>query len=188
MSGQSERPAGSPAAGEPVFLAIGKVRRPHGVAGDVLVEVYTDFPEHLQPGVIVYAGEKATPLTISRQRIHNEGVLLGFEGFTTPEQVGRFRNQILSILTSDAPELPEGEYYFHELIGLEVIDESGKHLGEITEIMETGANDVYVVTDASGIEILLPAIAEVVLDVDMDSRTMKVHLLPGLMDDGDSES
>ena len=165
-------------------MAVGKVRRPHGVAGDVLVEVYTDFPEHLQPGSVVYAGEDAIPLTISRHRIHNDGVLLGFEGFSTPEQVGRFRNQTLSIETAEASELPDGEYFFHELLGMQVVDENGETLGEVTEIIETGANDVYVVTNSAGDELLLPAIAEVVLNVDLALKTMKVHLLPGLVDDG----
>jgi 16S rRNA processing protein RimM len=188
MPGHAERPAGSPAAGEPAFLAVGKVRRPHGLAGDVLVEIYTDFPEHLQPQALVYAGEKHTPLTIRRQRIHNDGILLAFDGYDTPEQVGRFRNQILYIVASDATELPEGEYYFHELLGLSVVDESGVTLGEVSEIMETGANDVYIVTKPDGREILLPAIAEVILDIDLDKKIMKVHLLPGLLEDVEPEA
>ncbi len=78
MPGHAERPAGSPAAGEPAFLAVGKVRRPHGVAGDVLVEIYTDFPERLQTKATVYAGENHFPLTIFRQRFHNDGAVTGF--------------------------------------------------------------------------------------------------------------
>jgi 16S rRNA processing protein RimM len=188
MPGHANRPAGSPAAGGPAFLAVGKVRRPHGVTGDVLVELYTDFPERLQPNAVIYAGETHNPLTIRRQRTHNDGVLLAFDDFTTPEQVGRFRNQMLYIVLADAVELPEGEFYYHELLGLSVLDESGKPLGKVTEIMQTGANDVYVVTDDAGHEILLPAIADVILDVDLDSEIMKVHLLPGLVEDGDRDS
>jgi 16S rRNA processing protein RimM len=185
MPGHAKKPAGSPAAGEPAFLAVGKVRRPHGVTGDVLVEIYTDFPERLQPKASVYAGEDHLPLTISRQRFHNEGALLAFDGFSTPEQVGRFRNQILYIKSTEVEELPEGEYYFHELLGLSVLDETGEFLGNVTEIMETGANDVYVITNDAGRELLLPAINEVILDVDLVSKVMKVHLLPGLLDNGD---
>ena len=85
-------------------------------------------------------------------------------------------------------ELPEGEFYYHELLGLSVMDETGESLGKVTEIMQTGANDVYVVTNEAGHEILLPAIAEVILDVDLDSKIMKVHLLPGLVEDGDHDS
>ena len=173
-------------AGGPAFLAVGKIRRPHGVAGDVLAEVYSDFPERLQPKAIIYAGEAHVPLTIRRQRIHNDGILLAFEDITTPEQVVRFRNQILYIVVADAKELPEGEFYYHELLGLSVINETGESLGQVTEIIQTGANDVYEVTNDVGREILLPAIAEVILDVDLDSKEMKVHLLPGLMEDEDN--
>jgi 16S rRNA processing protein RimM len=187
MPVHSKGTVGLPAADEPAFLAVGKVRRPHGVTGAALVEVYTDFPERLQTKAVLYAGETHIPLTIRRQRIHNDGILLAFDGFTTPEQVGRFRNQILYIEVADAMELPEGEYYHHELLGLSVLDETGASLGRVTEIMQTGANDVYVVTDEAGKEILLPAIAEVILDVDLDTKIIKVHLLPGLLEEGDRD-
>ncbi len=185
MSGAKERPAGPPTAGGPAFLVVGKVRRPHGVHGEVVAEILTDFPERLIPKRAIYIGEKHVKQVIASQRPHNEGLLLGFEGITTPEQAGRFRNQILSIAASEASELPDGEYYFHELFDLEVMDEAGKLLGRLTDILETGANDVYVVTGASGRELLIPAIPEVILEVDLDANTMKVHLLPGLVDQED---
>jgi 16S rRNA processing protein RimM len=183
--GHADRPAGSPAAGEPAFLAVGKIRRPHGVAGDLLVEIYTDFPERLQAKSIVYSGEKHFPMTIKRQRHHNDGILLTFDGFNTPEQAGRFRNQILYIKTEEAAELPDGAYFYHQLLGLSVKDETGESLGEVSEILQTGANDVYVIKNDAGRELLLPAISEVILDVDLVSKSMKVHLLPGLMENGD---
>jgi 16S rRNA processing protein RimM len=176
-----KKPAGSTAVGGPVFLAVGKVRRPHGVHGEVVVEIYTDFPEHLSSNQPIYVGEKHIKLDISSRRLHNEGLLLSFVGITTPEQAGRFRNQVLSIPTSNAFQLPKGEFYFHELLNLEVVDEAGFLLGTLTEILETGANDVYVVTDASGRELLLPAIPDVILNVDLDARIIKVHLMPGLI-------
>ena len=188
MSRLAERPAGSPAEGEPAFLVVGKVRHPHGVAGEVLVEIFTDFPERLLSNATVYIGKKHLPLTIRSQRYHIKGLLMAFVGLTTPEQVGQFRNQILYIEKAKATELPEGVYYYHELVGLSVLDENGTTLGKVTGIMETGANDVYVVTNRAGQEMLLPAISDVVLDVDLASKTMKVHILPGLLDDGNSSS
>jgi 16S rRNA processing protein RimM len=182
MSGHAARPAGSPTAGEPAFIAVGKVRRPHGVTGEFVVEIYTDFPERLKPGKVLYAGEKHNPVTIRSERVHAEGLLMAFEGYSTPEQVGRFRNQILYIPKAERSDLPEGEFYYDELLGLRVVDETGNLLGELTEIMETGANDVYVVTDSKGKELLLPAISEVVLDIDLPGGMMKVHLLPGILD------
>jgi 16S rRNA processing protein RimM len=183
MSGAKAGPAGPPTAGGPDFLVVGKVRRPHGVHGEVVAEIYTDFPERMTQKKSIFLGEKHVRVILASQRPHNEGLLLGFEGVTTPEQAGRYRNQILSISASEASELSEGEFYFHELFDLDVVDEAGNQLGRITDILETGANDVYVVTDATGHELLLPAISEVILDVDLDSKTMKVHLLPGLTGD-----
>lgn len=188
MSGAKAQPAGPPTAGGPDFLVVGKVRRPHGVHGEVVAEIYTDFPERLSPNRSIYLGEKHARLVIASQRPHNEGLLLGLEGVTTPEQAGRYRNQILSIDAAEISELPEGEYYFHELLDLDVVDEAGSPLGKLTEILETGANDVYVVTDASGHELLIPAIPDVILEVDLDTKTLKVHLLPGLTGDETNET
>jgi 16S rRNA processing protein RimM len=187
MSGKKELSAGSLKSGEPAFLAAGKVRRPHGVHGEVLVELYTDFPERLRAPKTVYLGEKHEPVTINSDRPHKEGLLLGFDGFDTPEAVGRFRNQTLYVASSDSPPLSEGEYYFHELLGMSVLDENGLLLGSLTEIIETGANDVFVVTTPPGTELLLPAIPDVVLAVDLEKRKMIVHLLPGLMDGEEGE-
>jgi 16S rRNA processing protein RimM len=150
------------------------------VQGEVLVEIYTDFPERLRPGTALFAGEDHDPLTVRSQRPHKDGLLMSFEGIETPESVGRFRNQVLYVSRADAPVLPEGEYYYHQLIGLNVVDEAGRPLGVLTEVMETGANDVYVVADPAGMDLLLPAIPEVVLEVDLEARRMRVHLLPGL--------
>jgi 16S rRNA processing protein RimM len=188
MSGTNERPAGSLKTGEPAFLAAGKVRRPHGVHGDVLLELYTDFPERLQPGKIVFLGEGHERVIIVRQRSHNQGMVLAFEGFDTPEAIGRFRNQTLYVTSAGLPDLPDGVFYFHELFNLNVEDDTSMPLGILTEIIKTGANDVYVVTTPSGNEILLPAIPEVIKDVNLDEHRMTVHLMPGLLDETSDES
>jgi len=182
MPTKRTEPTGSHRTGEPAFLAAGKIRRPHGVHGETLLEVWSDFPERLTPNRVVYLGEKHQAVTLLSQRAHQDGLLLSFAGITTPEEVGRFRNQVLYVDAGEAPELEEGEYYFHELYDLPVVDAEGKSLGTLTEIIETGANDVYVVTTPAGKEILLPVIPEVILDVDLDSRKMTVRLLPGLVD------
>ena len=168
-------------------MEVGKVRRPHGVNGDVVVEIHTDFPERLQPETQVYIGEKHLPLIIRRRREHNEGLLLAFDGYTTPEQAGKFRNLLLYTSRKKAPKLPQGQYYQYQLMGLEVLTDNGNKLGTITDVLETGANDVYEVTDPTGHEVLLPAIAEVILDIDLDLKKMRVHLLPGLLDEAGSD-
>lgn len=186
MPTQKAGPTGSLQSGEPAFLAAGKIRRPHGVRGEVLLEVYTDFPERLSANRVVYLGEKHEAFTLLGQRQHKDGLLLAFTGITTPEEAGRFRNQVLYVDAEESPELEEGEYYFHELLDMNVLDESGTLLGTLTEIIETGANDVYVVTTPSEREILLPVIPEVILAVDLDTRRMTVRLLPGLVDGEDA--
>jgi 16S rRNA processing protein RimM len=176
--------AGSPKEGEPVYLAVGLLRKPHGLNGDLLMEIYTDFPDRIRPGTTIFAGDKYQLLKITRRRPHNDGLILGFEGITTPEEAGNYRATVAYVPTADRPALPEGEYYHHEIIGLTVVDdESGKELGQLTEIIETGANDVYVVKRAQGSDILLPAIKDVILGVDLPAKRMMVHLLPGLVDD-----
>ena len=180
---------GSPTAGEPVvYLAVGTLRRSHGIGGDLLVDVLTDFPERLKPGTFLYLGEKKQPLKITRRKTHNDGLILGFEGVNNAEQAAKYRTQVVYVRAGDRPELPEGEYYHHQVLGLKVVDESGTLLGTITEIIVTGANDVYVVTtDGSPArEILIPAIQQVLLDVNLAEKTMRVHLLPGLIDNEES--
>jgi 16S rRNA processing protein RimM len=107
-------------------------------------------------------------------------MLIKFKGLETPEEVGQFRNQWLYVLAADMPPLPEGQLYQHELLGFAVMDENENRVGELVEILETGANDVYVVRDDSGREILLPVIPSVILEIDSDRRLIRVHLLEGL--------
>ena len=106
--------------------------------------------------------------------------MLGFEGYSTPEQVGKFRNLFLFISASERESLLPGEYYFRDLIGIHVQDETGRSIGELSEIIQTGANDVYVVKSDHGKETLLPAISDVIKQIDLEAKRMTVHLLPGL--------
>ncbi len=177
--------SGSPVDGEPDYLAIGHLRRPHGVYGEMVMEVHTDFPERIKSGMKVFVGESHDAMVIDGARFHNEGLIIKFQGVETPKGVGRYRNLWVYVASADRPPLPEGQYYFHELIGLQVADEKDESIGELTEIIETGANNVYVVTRPDGSEVLLPAIPSVILDVEMGRHLMRVHLLDGLLDNPD---
>ncbi len=167
---------GSPQPGEPVFLAVGFLRRPHGVEGEILMEVLTDFPERLRSGRTVYVGEDHQPMRIAHKRSQDRALLITFPGIDTPEAAGLLRNKRVYIQADNLPELPEGEYYHHQLMGLKVIDENGLEIGLLTEIIETGANDVYVTTSVEGKEILFPAIESVILGVDLERNEMRVKL------------
>ena len=180
---QSEQSAGSPSTGEPVFLVIGKLRRPHGVRGEILMDILTDFPERVRQGSMVYVGQDYSPLRIRSRRTHQNGFLIAFRGYDSPEEVGELRNQMVYVRAEDRPPLPEGEFYHHQIMGLRVVSETGAVLGKVVEILETGANDVYVVRPERGPEILLPVIDPVILDVDLAGGEIHVHLLPGLIPD-----
>lgn len=171
--------AGSPKSGEPAFLAVGKLRHPHGVRGEILMEVYTDFPERLQPGSLLYL-DAAEPIELVKCRPHNDGLLLTLQGYTTPEAVGQLRNRLLYVRSDDRPPLEDGEYYHHQLIGLRAVSESGEELGVVKEILETGASDVLVVRPELGAELLIPVRDDFVRHIDLDSRRITVHLIPGM--------
>ena len=173
--------SGSSFPGEPEFLVVGKLGKPHGVRGEIVMDIFTDFPERLKQGVTVYVGEQYLPLQITNVRSHSRGILLSFEGYQSRVEAAELRNLLIQVPTADRPELPNGEYYHHQLLGLHVIDENGTRLGHITAILETGANDVYVIQSESGAEMLIPAIESVVEDIDLEEKQVKVHLLPGLL-------
>ena len=176
--------SGSPSDGEPEYLVVGSLRRAHGVRGEMVMEVVTDFPERLQSGTRVYVGSLHTPLMIQGLRPHSEGLLIKFAGIDTPEEVARYRNKFVYVTTADRPSLPEGHYYEHQVLGFAVVDnETNETIGSLSEIMRTGANDVYAVRRPDGSEVLLPVIPSVVLDLDINRRMIRVHLLPGLIED-----
>ena len=177
---------GSP-DGEPVYLAVGFLRRAHGVRGEIIMDLHTDFPERLRDGRKLFVGEEHKPVTLAGARPHAKGMLVRFKGIDSPEAAGELRNQWVYVRVADVPRLPEGRLYQHELFGLRVVDEDGQPLGELVEIIETGANDVYVVRDPSGGEILLPAIPSVILEIDAERHTMRVHLLEGLLPGSETE-
>jgi 16S rRNA processing protein RimM len=152
----------------------------------MIMDLHTDFPERLRSGRKLFVGEEHKPVTLSGVRPHAKGMLVKLKGVETPEDAALFRNQWVYVKATDVPSLPEGKLYQHELFGFTVVDENGNTLGELVEIIETGANDVYVVRNESGKEILLPAIPAVILETDPARRLMRVHLLEGLIDDGKS--
>ncbi len=166
---------GSPTPGEPVFVLVGQLRRPHGVKGEILMEVLTDFPQRLNAGKTVFIGDDHQAYQIIHRRAVDKGLLLTFSGLLDCDQVAVLTNKLVYVPVNSLPVLPEGEYYHHQLIGLVVIDESGTELGRISEIIRTGSNDVYVVQSAEGEELLLPALSDVILEVMLEQGAMRVR-------------
>lgn len=168
--------AGSPQSGEPVYVVVGKLRRPHGVMGEMSMSLMTDFPKRLKKGTELFVGKKRDRLLIRSIRFTEKGALIAFEDYLDCDVVGIFRNQYVYKKIEKNPDLPEGEFYHHEIIGMNVFSESGEALGIIDEIVETGANDVYVIRSGKKDEILIPAIKSVIMDIDRSTKRMIVRL------------
>ena len=165
------------------FLAIGRLQRPHGLNGELQMGVMTDFPERITHGKKVYIGEKHQPAIIKSTRHHNVGMLVTFEEFSHRDEVEHIRNWYVYVRMDELPKLPRGEYYQHELYGLEVHTDEGLHLGTLSEVIETGANNVYVISSENQNDVLIPSTEEVILKIDLKKNQILVHLLPGLLPD-----
>lgn len=181
MMHNSNNNTGSLSVSEPVFLLVGHLQRAHGIKGEIAMRILTDFPERLRRGKTVFLGEAHMPIKILQVRRKQDLMLILFEGYSVREQVAELTNLDVFASSKGLPTLAEGEYYHHQLIGLEVY-EGDELLGSIAEVLVTGANDVYVVTAENRKELLLPAIESVILAVDLDRKRMDVAIPDGLMD------
>lgn len=165
------------------LITIGKIEGTYGYQGIVRIFPLTDFPERFKKlkRVIISHNDVAREVLVEYARPHGQVYLLKLEGIDSREDAQKYRNALLQIESSQLYPLPAGSFYYFQLQGLSVYDEEKGLLGELTEIIETGANDVYVVKSALYGEILLPAIKEVILEVDLEAHKMLVRLLPGLL-------
>ena len=151
---------------ERVRLTIGSILAPHGVRGEFKVRLQTDDPAHLLTIKRLYLGDETTPRTVLGARLHAGNALIRLQGISTPETVERFRGTPLRIRGTDARPLAANEYFLYQIIGLEVFDESGNRLGQVTDLMETGANHVLIVAPDDGPDILLPSHPDVIIAMD----------------------
>ena len=179
----TDEPAGSPTAGEPAFFEAGLIRRPHGVKGELLVEVDRHYINQIKPGKVVYIGENHQQVRLLSCRQHNLGLLIQFEGLNNPEQAGHHRLQNIYVASGQRGKLPAGEFYLDQLMGLQAKDfDSSEELGHISEIIETGANEVYVVSNSGRQDLLIPAIDDVIKKIDLEKGEILIRLLPGLIE------
>jgi 16S rRNA processing protein RimM len=152
---------------ERVRLTIGTILAPHGVRGEFKVRLQTDDPAHLLTIKRLYLGDETTPRTVLGARLHAGNALIRLQGISTPETVERLRGTPLRIRGTDARPLAADEYFLYQMIGLEVFDERGARLGQVTDLIETGANNVLVIApDDGGTDILLPSHPDVIIDMD----------------------
>ena len=163
------------------FLEAGKIVTTHGIRGEVKIMPYTDTPELLAEFDRLFMGRNKDEVTIVRSRVFKNMVIAKIEGVDTPEDAEKLRNKLLYMHRDDL-ELGGDTYFIQDLIGMEVRDADSDELyGVIDDVMQTGANDVYVVKSADK-ELLVPAIADVVISTDIDGNVMTIRPLDGLFD------
>lgn len=168
------------------YLAVGHIIGVHGLHGELKIELYTDFPERFAPGVTLFMGPDLEEVEIRQVRPHKGHLLIMLDGINDRTTAEGLRSLWLFVDEADAAELEEGAYWIHDIIGLKVETDTDTVLGKVVDVLATGANDVYIVRPAEGInrgqEILLPAIADVILAVDLAAGILRVHIPEGLID------
>ncbi len=175
----ADKPKPRPPRPEPRegYIAVGYILGAHGLEGELKVDSLSDNPDRFRIGAVLQASEGL--VTVRSLRTHRGALLLRFEGIDTREQAEDLRGMLLEIPDADLGPLDADEYYRFQLIGLEVHDTEGNVLGTLEEVLETGANDVYIVRDDES-ELLVPAIESVVTDVNVSAGTMVIDPLPGM--------
>jgi 16S rRNA processing protein RimM len=161
-------------------VAVGEINGVWGVRGHVKVTLLTSNPERFQPGVtLLLQGIPRKVLDVQYPKGYPVVLFRGFEDRDAAESIV---GELIEIPESELPELPEGEYYVHDLVGMAVESSEGEPLGTLVEVLRTGANDVYVVRREGAKDLLLPAIPDTIVSVDVTARRMVVEVLPGLIE------
>jgi 16S rRNA processing protein RimM len=162
---------------ENVKLTIGQLVAPHGLRGEFRMHVSTHFPERIPELHHVYLGDETEPRALRRARLQGNIAILRVEGLTSREQVDELRGTPVRIDLEQAAPLEENEYFHYQIIGLEAFDEDGNRLGTVTEIIETGANDVYIIRDDEGKQTLVPALRSAIPEVNPAENRLVVRPL-----------
>lgn len=180
----------TPMTDEAELIAIGLIEKPFGVKGEVRVRSLSDVPgrlEGLTDVTLVAASGRALLTAVTHVRKQGGSYVLGFDAFSSPEEAAAFRGALVKIPRGEAPPLPAGQYYEFELVGMTVVEETGRLLGTLEEVLEAGSSHVFVVRRA-GRETLIPALRQVVASVDLQSRTMTVRLIPGMEEEENADA
>ena len=165
-------PASNPQQESPDLISVGRVIKPFGLRGRVVIDPLTDFPERFAPGGSVLINGDTFQITASKPR--KDGWVLKLEGVNTPEQAETLRGATLQVPESDLHPLPEGQYYRFQVIGLLAVNGDGDEVGQVTDVLETGSNDVYLIKGPGG-ERLVPALPQFVTQIDLDAGRMIIE-------------
>ena len=164
-------------------LQVGVISSTHGVRGEVKVFPTTDDVTRFRQLKKVYldTGREMLPLEIQNVKFFKQFAILKFKGIDNINDIEKYRGKSLMIDREDAVDLDEDEYFIADMIGMKVCTDDGGEFGTLKDVMETGANDVYIIDSPEHGEVLIPAIRECILDVDMDEERMTIHLMEGLV-------
>lgn len=165
------------------YLQVGVIASTHGIRGEVKVFPTTDDPARFKKlkQVFLDTGNGYLEMKIEGVKFFKQFVILKFKGFDNINEIEKYKKRPLLVDREHAVRLKKDEYFIADLIGLTVYTEDGKLLGTLTDVLQTGANDVYIVEMEDKKEVLIPAIGECILEVDLEGRKMQVHLLKGLL-------
>ena len=165
-------------------LKVGVISSTHGIRGEVKVFPTTDDVRRFKKlkQIIMDMGKECCDLEIEGVKFFKNMVILKFKGIDNINDIEKYKGSSLYVTRENAVKLRKDEYFIADLLGMDVVDEKDSHLGKLKDVMETGANDVYVIGMDDGRELLLPAIKQCILHVDMRRNVMKVHVLEGLLD------
>ena len=165
------------------YFEIGQIVNTFGIKGMVKVKPFTENIEQFEELQKIYIKNKdgKKEYKIQEVKYHKQMILIKFEGIENPEDADLLRGSYLLINRKDAKPLEEGTYYIVDLLGLEVYTDEGVLLGKVDDIFNTGSNDIYVVKDELGKQVLLPGIDDVIKEVDLENKKIIVHIIPGLM-------
>ena len=166
------------------LLRVGVITTTHGVRGEVKVFPTTDDPQRFKKlkKVILDDGKQQIDLEIQSVKFFKNLVILKFKGLDNMNDVEKFKQADLLVTREHAVKLAPGEYFIADLIGLQGISDEGEDLGELTDVLQTGANDVYIFSKAGAPDLLVPKITDCVKEINLEEGTVLVHLLPGLRD------
>ena len=163
---------------------VGVITSTHGIKGEVKVFPTTDnvkrFKKNME--IILDTGQENINLTVESVKFFKQFVILKFKGIDNINDIEKYKTKSLYVTRENAVRLRKDEYFIADLLGVDVWEDNGDKLGILKDVIETGANDVYVITLEDGKELLIPAIKECILDVDVENRKMTVHVMDGLRD------
>lgn len=161
---------------------VGVITSTHGIRGEVKVFPTTDEPNRFKKckGILLDTGKEMLELDVESMKTFKQYVILKFVGYDSINDIEKYKGKSLYVTKTNRVRLKKDEYFVADLIGMQVVEDTGELLGELKDVLETGANDVYVIACKDNSELLLPAIKECILSVDMEEKVMQVHVMEGL--------